>query len=270
MRSSSSGARRRCCRCSAARSPPTGGSPRMPSTCSTPLLGSPRRTLDRESHTARRRRARGQLRGVPARGGAALPVAAPAPASTLRTCLRHPHRAHARRPAALADLGSELLPRTLRARGRVPVPRGVCAARPRTSSGDAPSSGFISPAPTSRLSRAGSPRSGRRARARSVGRQRPCDQRRDFSLPSCGRGAARVAWRRGRSCLHQMSDSVLAAIIAGTATLSASFLQLRSVALRDARPARRGRAPQESAAAASCCWSSSAVRWCRALPCRSG
>jgi hypothetical protein len=31
----------------------------------------------------------------------------------------------------------------------------------------------------------------------------------------------------------QMSDSVLAAIIAGTATLSASFLQLRSAALRD-------------------------------------
>ena len=32
----------------------------------------------------------------------------------------------------------------------------------------------------------------------------------------------------------QMSDSVIAAIIAGTATLSASFLQLRSAALRDA------------------------------------
>lgn len=32
----------------------------------------------------------------------------------------------------------------------------------------------------------------------------------------------------------QMSDSVLAAIIAGTATLSASFLQLRSAAMRDA------------------------------------
>ena len=32
----------------------------------------------------------------------------------------------------------------------------------------------------------------------------------------------------------QMSDSVLAAIIAGTATLSASFMQLRTIALRDA------------------------------------
>ena len=31
----------------------------------------------------------------------------------------------------------------------------------------------------------------------------------------------------------QMSDSILAAIIAGTATLSASFMQLRTAALRD-------------------------------------
>jgi hypothetical protein len=39
-----------------------------------------------------------------------------------------------------------------------------------------------------------------------------------------------------------MSDSVLAAIIAGTATLSASFLQLRSAALRDAARGQSGAA----------------------------
>ncbi len=38
----------------------------------------------------------------------------------------------------------------------------------------------------------------------------------------------------GSLVFTQMSDSVIAAIIAGTATLSASFLQLRSAALRDA------------------------------------
>lgn len=43
--------------------------------------------------------------------------------------------------------------------------------------------------------------------------------------------ACRLGYRR----LLTPNDSVLAAIIAGTATLSASFLQLRSAAMRDAR-----------------------------------
>jgi len=51
-----------------------------------------------------------------------------------------------------------------------------------------------------------------------------------------------LAWPRSIRRLLTPSDSVLAAIIAGTATLSASFLQLRSAAMREARsgsPARR-------------------------------
>jgi hypothetical protein len=45
-----------------------------------------------------------------------------------------------------------------------------------------------------------------------------------------------LAWRRELAATRPMSipDSVLAAIIAGTATLSASFVQLRSALLRDA------------------------------------
>ncbi len=49
-----------------------------------------------------------------------------------------------------------------------------------------------------------------------------------------------LACRRGIRRLLTPNDSVLAAIIAGTATLSASFLQLRSAAMRDARPAGSG------------------------------
>jgi len=51
-----------------------------------------------------------------------------------------------------------------------------------------------------------------------------------------------LAWPWSIRRLLTPSDSVLAAIIAGTATLSASFLQLRSAAMREARsgsPARR-------------------------------
>ena len=49
-----------------------------------------------------------------------------------------------------------------------------------------------------------------------------------------------LAWRRELAALAPMllPDSVLAAIIAGTATLSASFVQLRSALLRDAAAGR--------------------------------
>ena len=49
-----------------------------------------------------------------------------------------------------------------------------------------------------------------------------------------------LAWRRELAALAPMSipDSVLAAIIAGTATLSASFVQLRSALLREAAAGR--------------------------------
>jgi hypothetical protein len=49
-----------------------------------------------------------------------------------------------------------------------------------------------------------------------------------------------LACRRGIRRLLTPNDSVLAAIIAGTATLSASFLQLRSAAMRDARQSGSG------------------------------
>ncbi len=51
-------------------------------------------------------------------------------------------------------------------------------------------------------------------------------------------GRASVATRACRGSAMSIPDSVLAAIIAGTATLSASFVQLRSALLRDAAAGR--------------------------------
>lgn len=55
-----------------------------------------------------------------------------------------------------------------------------------------------------------------------------------FSVAGRRGGDLVLAWRRSTRRLSlPMSESVLAALIAGTATLSASFLQFRSAAMRD-------------------------------------
>ena len=99
-----------------------------------------RRCLDRARLPARRGSAAGQLRGVPAHARAALPVAAAGAADALCARVRHAHRADARRGRQYARARHAAAAAAVRARGGVPVPRGVRAHAPRTSCGAAPSS----------------------------------------------------------------------------------------------------------------------------------
>ena len=101
--------RRRSCPYSAARSRPTGASPKKPST-SSPRARLPRRGVDPRGAAAGRRSAGGKLRGVSARHRAPLPVAAGVAARTLRARLRHAYSSCARRRDRTHRLGCGILP----------------------------------------------------------------------------------------------------------------------------------------------------------------
>ena len=91
---------------------------RRPAVCDAAYRGA---AMDRSGDAAGRRPARGELRGIPARHGTALPMVAGAGTRALCTRLRHSHAAADRRDPESRNDGRGSAARSVRARDRLPV-----------------------------------------------------------------------------------------------------------------------------------------------------